>query len=181
MAQQPMGQQSFFYYSPEHTSDHRNQGHYTPQPTSMPMMDYFQYPLSHSRPQSAGPSVIYPAAPQYISQAMLTPSTSPKPRQHRPTILMQHEQPFMMRLDTSYMPATPTLSASGSFSSRSIDSPPAYGMMPTPVELDYFGNTSLQSVKSRCEEEAFNEVLSSEWTNRRSPPVTPGKHHCKTA
>ena len=177
MTQPPMGQQSYFYYHPEHTSNHRNQGHFTPQPTSMPM-DYFTYPLSHSRPQSARPDMLYHSTPHYISQAMLTPTASPQPMQQKPTILVQQERPFYMHLDTSYMPATPTLSAtsSSSFSSQSLDSPLGCGMMPTPIELDYRGNTAFDGFKRGCEEEVFSEILSAEWTGTNSPPLTPGKH-----
>ena len=170
MAQEPLAQSTFLYFNPEQTTENRNNGHYTPHPQAM-QMDYFQY----SRPQSAGPQMMYQQPPQYISQALLTPVESPKPIQHKPTILVQQEvAPFQMRLNTNYnfMPATPTLSATSTF--NSLDSPQHCQLVPSSVDMDYFGPSTFQGVKKGCEDEVFSEVLTSEWTSANSPPMTPG-------
>lgn len=82
----------------------------------------------------------------------------------------------MMPIDTScnsYFPATPTLSASGSFSS--VDSPPSSGMIAAPMNGVFFSNPMMSAypaVKEGCEEEVFSEVLAGgDWTG--SPPMTP--------
>lgn len=173
---QPISQQPFFYYNPEQTAENRNHGHFTPHPQSMPMgqVDYFSYNagIAYSRPQSAGHQLMY-QQPQYISQAMLTPATSPREMQQKPTIMLQQEMPYM-HLDTSYMPATPTLSANGSFAS--IDSPINCGLLPTPIDAEYFGPTfAVEGAKKMGEEEMFADVLNGgNWTTSNSPPLTPG-------
>lgn len=175
----PMGQQSFFYYNPEQTEQNRSHGHYTPHPQSMPMgqVDYFSYNagIAYSRPQSAGHQLIYQQQPQYISQAMLTPATSPREMQQKATIMLQQEMPYM-RLDTSYMPATPTLSATGSFAS--IDSPQNCGPLPTPIDTEYYCQTfPVEVSKKMGEEEMFADVLNSgDWSASNSPPTTPGMY-----
>ncbi|KAK3061184.1 hypothetical protein LTR53_019858, partial [Teratosphaeriaceae sp. CCFEE 6253] len=89
----------------------------------------------YSRPYSAPAPMLYHPAPAYIHQAMLTPATSPRQQEYKPTIMIQHDMPGLMPLNTDfhgYYPATPTLSASGSFSSMS--SPPSNcDMVPTPI------------------------------------------------
>jgi len=165
---QPMGQSAFFYYNPEQTCHQRNQGFYTPAPTSVPLQsaDYFQFqPVAH-------PQMLY-------SQGMPTPSASPKPRFQRPAIVLQQEQaPYMLRLAASHtVPSTPTLSASGSFSSSHLDSP--CNLMQTPADLDYFSQP-FHGVKSACDDEQiFSDVLSADWTHHNSPPLTPGKFDTK--
>lgn len=179
-----MGPSAFYYYNPEQTADNRNHGHFTPHPQSMPMAaahDYFAYQpamSSYSRPQSAGPQVFYQPQQHYLAQAMLTPAASPKPRQHKPTFLVQQEMQCMMPIDTDcqdyhqYMPATPTLSAAGSFSSA--DSPQTAGPMPTPVEVAYLGS-SFEGIKQGCEEEVFSEILTGgDWSRTKTPPMSPG-------
>ncbi|KAF4555332.1 Zinc finger C2H2 type domain-containing protein 6 [Elsinoe fawcettii] len=182
MPAQHMGQPPFFYYNPEQTSENRNQGHFTPQPNSMVMSmpDYFHCQQPIYRPQSAGPQMIYQPTPHYINQAMLTPTASPKPFQHKPTILLQQENPFLIRLDAShYVPSTPTLSASGSsFSSSSADSPNAH-VVPS---NDYFSQPAYE--KSIREEEAFAEIVHNEMTvvgSTHSPPLTPVYLHPNSA
>lgn len=164
---QPMGQSAFFYYNPEQTCHNRSQGYYTPAPTSVPVQstDYFQY-------QPARPQMLY-------SQGMPTPSASPKPRFHRPAIVLSQDQtPYMMRFPASHtVPSTPTLSASGSFSSSHLDSP--CNMLQTPIDMDYFSQP-FHGVKSQCDDDQiFSDVLSAEWTKHNSPPLTPGK--CRIA
>ena len=76
-----------------------------------------------------------------------------------------------------YFPATPTLSASGSYSS--VDSPPSTAdILPTPVNGVFFPKpihpAGFPAVREGCEEEVFSEVLASgDWTRPGSPPMTP--------
>ena len=132
----------------------------------------------YQRPQSAGaPPMHYQQVPQYVSHPMLTPAASPRAQHHKPTIMLQQEHHAMLQLDTGYYPATPTLSASGSFSS--VDSPPSSsGILPTPVNGVFFPRpvhpSGFQAVKEGCEEEVFTEVLAAgDWTRPGSPPMTP--------
>lgn len=176
----PMGQSQFYYYTP----DNREQQnvHYPQQPRHMSAacvqsspeyMMHYQQPVYHQRPQSAGPQMQYAQQPTYISHAMLTPDASPRAHHHKPTIMLPQN---MMPIDTScnsYFPATPTLSASGSFSS--VDSPPSSGMLSAPVSGMLFNNPMMANfpvVKEGCEEEVFSEVLAGgDWSG--SPPMTP--------
>lgn len=185
----PMGQSPFFYYNPDPRPENRQHGHFTPHPHGLPMpfvpstpdhMMPYQQPMYH-RPHSAGSLPVYQQAPAYISQAMLTPAASPREQHHKPTILVQQEMPTLMPINTEcqYMPATPTLSASGSFSSVSSNgSPPSsVDMLPTPSNGAFFNKPSMPiypAVKEGCEEEVFSEVLASgDWARPNSPPMTP--------
>jgi len=138
----------------------------------------FQQPM-YQRPPSAGaPMPFHPHAHIYGPQAMLTPAASPRHEQ-KPNFVMQHELHGLLPIDTdcrSYFPATPTLSASGSFSS--ISSPPSTcDILPTPVTGVFFSKslmTGLTAVKEGCEDEVFTEVLAGgDWTHPGSPPMTP--------
>lgn len=165
-----MAQSAFFYYSPDPSPETRQHGHFTPHPHGMPMPvvpehhEFMYQPMPI--PQHA-----------YISHAMLTPAASPRAHNSKPTILLQQEQ-SLVPLNTecqSYFPATPTLSASGSFSSAS--SPPAHGeLVPTPAAIiaPKPGFAVFPVVKEGCEEEVFSEVLAGgDWTRPGSPPMTP--------
>lgn len=128
----------------------------------------------YQRPSSAGIPVQYQHVPQYVPQPMLTPAASPRAH-HKPMLYLQNEP---LQLHTGYFPPTPTLSASGSFSS--VDSPPSTcGILPTPVNGVFFPKpihpSGFQAVKQGCEEEVFTEVLAGgDWTTRPgSPPMTP--------
>ena len=189
----PMGQSPFFYYNPDPSPENRQHGHFTPHPHGLPMavvpsspehmMPYHQPHPMYQRPHSAGPAPMHyhPQVPQYVSHAMLTPAASPRAQHHKPTILLQQEPHGLRPLDTecySYFPATPTLSASGSFSS--VDSPPnTADVLPTPVNGVFFGRPQhmafpAPAVKEGCEEEVFTEVLASgDWARPGSPPLTP--------
>lgn len=186
MAQAPL-QSPFFYYNPEsekarpqHFHQQQQQQAQYYQTQAMPQQnDYFSQPYTPSRPQSAHTAHhMFYQAPQYISQAMLTPATSPRSMQQRPTILVQQEMPYMS-LDNEcgdyrFGPATPTLSSSTS--SISADSPQsAYPMLPTPGAEMYL--SSFDGAKQGCDEHLFSEVLNGgEWSKADSPPMTPGKH-----
>lgn len=174
MVQTPL-QSPFYYYQPE-AEKTRTYNQYSNMPQQQ--MDYFSQPLSsniiYSRPSSAAPQMLY--QPQYISHAMLTPAASPRAMDQKPTILVQQEMPFLMSMDGEcgeykYGPATPTLSATGSYSS--VDSPQsAYPLLPTPGN-DMF--LSFDGIKNGCEEEMFSEVINgNEWSKSGSPPLTPG-------
>ncbi|KAK5137614.1 hypothetical protein LTR08_007909 [Meristemomyces frigidus] len=195
-----MGPSPFFYYNPRPSPEHRQHGHFTPHPHGLPMavlpsspehmMPYQQ--AMYQRPHSAGSYMHYQTAPTYVQQPMLTPAASPR-QHHKPTILVQQEMPSLMPLNTEchgYYPATPTLSASGSFSSvSSLDSPPSNGdMLPTPINGMFFARPNMiayPAVKEGCEEEVYSEVLAGgDWTRPGSPPMTPvflhpasGPHH----
>lgn len=145
------------------------------------MMNY-QQPM-YQRPHSAGSHPVYQPALAYMPQAMLTPATSPRGQQgYKPTIMVQQEMPALMPINTEcprYFPATPTLSATGSFSSvSSVDSSPSsMDMLPTPANGVFFNKPSMSAypaVKEGCEEEVFSEVLASgDWARPNSPPMTP--------
>lgn len=109
---------------------------------------------------------------------MLTPAASPRAQYHKPAIMM-HQGPHGLvpiNTDHGHFPATPTLSASGSFSS--VDSPPQTAdIAPTPVNGVFFPKPQLgmfQAVKQGCEEDVYSEVLAAaDWTRPGSPPMTP--------
>lgn len=187
----PTGQSSFYYYTPEQSPESRQHGHFTHQPHGLPaatlpsspeyVMPYQQH-IYQPRPHSAGPQMQFVQQPQYISHAMLTPDASPRSQHHKPTIMLQ--QDALMPLDTnchSYFPATPTLSASGSFST--VDSPPSANM--APANGVFFSKpimAGFPAVKEGCEEEVFTEVLGGDWTTRPgSPPMTPVFLHPNSA
>ena len=183
----PMAQSPFFYYNPDPSPENRQHGHFTPHPHGLPMavlpsspeymMGYHQQ--MYQRPLSAGAPVHYQHAPAYVSQAMLTPVASPRAQHHKPTFLLPQEAHGLVPLDTEcrgYFPATPTLSASGSFSS--VDSPPSTcEIVPTPGNAIFFPrpqHVGFQAVKEGCEDEVFSEVLAGgDWTRPGSPPMTP--------
>lgn len=181
----PMAQSSFFYYSPDPKPETRQHGHFTPHPIGMPMMpespEYvmpYQQPI-FPRPSSSGHQMPLAAQHAYISHAMLTPVASPRAHSSKPTILLHQDCHSLVPLDTEcrgYFPATPTLSASGSFST--VSSPPPHGeLIPTPVSAIMApkpGFAVVPVVKEGCEEEVFSEVLAGgDWTRPGSPPMTP--------
>jgi 5-methylcytosine-specific restriction endonuclease McrA len=177
MAQQ---QQQFYYYAPDscetQNMQYEQQRHMSAAAIhSHPEYMMYQQPIYQQRPQSAGPQMQYAQQPAYISHAMLTPDASPHAHHHKPTIMLQQSPPAMMAIDTncSYFPTTPTLSASGSFSTA--NSPPSSGLMSAPSNGVFFNNPMMSAypaVKEGCEEEVFSEVLAGgDWTG--SPPMTP--------
>ncbi|CAK3850554.1 Zinc finger [Lecanosticta acicola] len=188
----PMGQSPFFYYNPEPSPDNRQHGHFTPHPNhphappmaivpSSPehLMHFQHHPVYH-RPQSAGPHVHYLPQPMY-GPPMLTPDASPRQHQKPTFVLAHHELQGGLMLNTecnTHFPATPTLSASGSFSS--VSTPPSTcDLLPTPADGQtvFFAKPAIfvqPAVKQGCEEEVFSEVLAGgDWTRPGSPPMTP--------
>jgi len=182
----PMAQSPFFYYNPDPSPENRQHGHFTPHPHGLPMpvipssqeQMIPQQPM-YQRPYATPAPMHYAQAPAYISQAMLTPATSPRQHNHKPTILVQQDMPCLMPLNTefnAYYPATPTLSASGSFCSAS--SPPSSAdMMPTPINGMFFPRPHMMAypaVKQGCEDEIYSGVLANnDWPRPHSPPMTP--------
>lgn len=147
-------------------------------------MMHFQHPV-YQRPHSAGsqPHYAHPhphphPAHSYGPPPMLTPDASPR-QYHRPAFVIQPEMPALM-VNTQcqgYFPATPTLSASGSFSSASTP-PSTCGILPTPINQGVFfakpQMAGYPAVKQGCEDEVFSEVLAGgDWTRPGSPPMTP--------
>ncbi|TKA66106.1 hypothetical protein B0A55_09472 [Friedmanniomyces simplex] len=183
-----MAQSPFFYYNPDPSPENRQHGHFTPHPHGLPMpvlpsspehmMQQQQQPM-YQRPYSTPAPMHFNPAPAYISQAMLTPATSPRQHSHKPTILVQQDMPCLMPLNTEfhgYYPATPTLSASGSFSS--VSSPPSScDVMPTPINGVFFPSPQMMAyptVKQGCEDEVYSEIMANNnWTRPHSPPMTP--------
>ncbi|KJX93915.1 transcription factor C2H2 Seb1 like protein [Zymoseptoria brevis] len=192
-ASPPMGQSPFFYYHPESRPDNRqHHGHFAPHyphPHGLPLNvvpstseHMMQYQQPAYRQQHAGPHHIYHPQPHpqhfYAPQPMLTPDASPRQQQKPAMYVQQQDMHHLMPIDTEcrYYPGTPTLSASGSFSS--VSTPPASAdIIPTPVNGVFFGksnSTQWPAVKQGCEEEVFSEVLAGgDWTRPGSPPMTP--------
>ena len=181
---QVMDQSPFYYYNPAPSQENKPHGHFTPQPYALAMNASQQgyppqtpstYPMPvYSRPPTSDCS----GMPFYTSQGIMTPQASPRAECQKPTIVVQHDSPMLMPLDTScanmhYIPGTPTLSTSGSV----ISSPPSLcEFVPTPVSGVFFESESFNGVKEGCEEEVFSEVLAAgDWTRAGSPPLSPGK------
>lgn len=168
----PMGPNPFYYYQPDPQSEQqRQQGHFPPQlPQSAivpPQMvkSMAPFPVQGQQPYLAAS---HPAYQHLIP----TPVASPQPIHHRPTILIEKQEPRLHALDTDCSPATPALSASGS----SASSPPSsIGFLPTPVN----GSTpapEMHGVKQGCEVEVLSEILAGgDFQRSQSPPLTPSK------
>lgn len=113
------------------------------------------------------------------SHMSMTPIASPQPTHLKPSIMVQHDSPGLLPLDTRFVnadfygfPSTPPLSASGS----TISSPPSTcGMIHTPVNGSFSGFENLEGVKEGCESDVHAEILAKpEWGRSDSPPLTPG-------
>ena len=181
-----MGQSSFYYYNPEPSPETKQYGHFTPQPYAL-STDHMNQQAYFPQPPSGYPMQVYsrPSVSEcsnmsYHPQRVMTPQASPRADCQKPTIVVEHNSPMLMPLDTScanmhYMPGTPTLSTSGS----AISSPPSLcEFLPTPVS-GFFDGESFNGVKEGCEEEVFSEVLAAgDWTRAGSPPLSPGKFTC---
>ena len=177
-----MGQSPFFYYNPDPKSDNRQHGHFSQQPSHMPMPMYHQHAQTlpstpmYSRPNSSSSQ---PPMQQKIFNSgylgHMTPMSSPRPMYQKPTILIQDHSPRLIldsenEHDMYYYPATPPLSASCS----AMSSPSSCDILPTPVNSVFFGAESFEGVKEGCESEVQSENLAGEWARCGSPPMTPG-------
>ncbi|KAJ5095941.1 hypothetical protein NUU61_005297 [Penicillium alfredii] len=180
------GQPSFAYY-PD-SSQPRQQGPYTGQPSDVPYYGQMQY----SGAQRGTEQPVYSAQPVMNMHQMattnafrgatmnMTPIASPQPSQMKPAIIVQQGSPALLPLDTRFMstdlygfPSTPPLSSSGS----TISSPPsANGTLPTPVNDGSFGFEKVEGVKEGCETDVHTEILANpDWSRSGSPPMTPGR------
>lgn len=182
-----MGRPSFFYYSSDPNTDHRQHGHFTPPPNAVhdgmvmhhyqqqlyqhEMMMHGQYPMYAPLP-SSGPHMYQPQKPMLAM-------ASPRPMQQKPAFLCQYEGQQLSvdtecnNADLHVYPSTPPLSFSGSASS----SPPSTcGALPTPVTGAYMGlEKNIEGVKEGCQSDVQSEILAGgDWTRCYSPPLTPG-------
>jgi len=139
-----------------------------------------QYQHPAYRPHSSGSHFVHHPQPQpmYAAPAILTPDASP--RQQQKPVYYHHQQQqqdmHLLPIETEFhqhYPGTPTLSASGSFSSAST--PPSSVDMHAPANfIPKQHLTQFPAVKQGCEEEVFQEVLAGgDWTRPGSPPMTP--------
>jgi hypothetical protein len=171
----------FFYYHPDPNSDNRHHGQFTPHPQSTPYQQQHMQampvaqpiPVYHQqafeRPASAG---MYHNVSMYAQASLITPAQSPVPA-HKPTIVVQHESPMPLTLDTDCMvPSTPPLSTCGTGST--VSSPPSTcEILQTPI----YGSFHME-VKPGCEEDSMAEIFAGEdsWSrNMDSPNMKPGK------
>lgn len=181
----------FFYYAQEpshesrqmhpHFMAHQQQPHGLPMAvlasTPEHMMQY-QHPAY--RPHSAGSHFVHHPQPQHMyaaPPAILTPDASPRQHQ-KPVYYAQQQDMHLLPIETEFhqrYPGTPTLSASGSFSSAST--PPSSVDLHAPINGAYIPKQHMGqslAVKQGCEEEVFQEVLAGgDWTRPGSPPMTP--------
>ena len=164
-----MGPSVFYYPQPDPQSEQQRQnGQYHGQALAPQMMKGIPS-NAHFAPQG-----YYPQAHPAFQHLMPTPLASPQPIHHRPTILIEKQDPRLHALDTDCSPATPALSACGS----SASSPPSsVGFLPTPVNGTTPAPESLPGVKQGCEVEVFSEILAGgDFPRSQSPPLTPSKH-----
>ncbi|KAI9690634.1 MAG: hypothetical protein M1820_009941 [Bogoriella megaspora] len=176
---QMMGQSPFYYYNPTPATEHKQQGLFTPQPYALPNGTQQVLPQQPAGPYtmpvySRPPTSDCQQTPAYFPQGMMTPQASPRSECQKPTIVVQHDSPMLMPLDTScarFMPGTPTLSTSGS----TMSSPPSVcDFLPTPISGVFADGDNFSGVKEGCEEEVFSEVLANcDWQHAGSPPLSP--------
>jgi C2H2 transcription facotor len=180
-------QPSWFVYQPANDPHHRQHGHFMPSPSDQHVynghmqyqhnMQYQQAYMQH--PMQQHQQSIHPA-PAFHGSMSMTPTASPQPRQLKPSMAFKHETSALRPLDTnvyrlgsSYSPATPPLSTSGS----TISSPPASSMaLPAPISGPYFGFQPYEVVKEGREADLYAESFANvDWSRSGSPPMTPGK------
>ena len=192
---QTLGQSPFFYYNPETSTENRQHGIFSTQPSAtsdasqmqlFPQQTYHQEmvmmqghsQMMYARPSSSGFQGFWPAQPAYAMHSAMTPVASPRPMYQKAAILHQHDGQ-QLTLDTEcgtpdvyVYPSTPPLSVSGSATS----SPPSTcGLLPTPVTGPFFALENIEGVKEGCEGDVQSEILAGgEWTRCCSPPLTPG-------
>ena len=182
-----MGQPSFFYYSSDPNTDHRQHGHFTPHPNAVHdgmVMHHYQQQLYHHEMMMHGQYPMYAPLPSsgphtYQPQKPMLAMASPRPMQQKPAFLCQYEGQQLSvdtecnNTDLHVYPSTPPLSFSGSASS----SPPSTcGALPTPVTGAYMGlEKNIEGVKEGCQSDVQSEILAGgDWTRCCSPPLTPG-------
>ena len=113
----------------------------------------------YSKPNAcAQPPTLYSNGP-----ALMTPAGSPRSVHTKPTIMLDTD------FDTSYMPSTPPLSASGS----TVGSPASYEALQTPMNPMFSGLENGECVKEVIEP-VDAAVL--DWSSCGSPAVSPSKY-----
>lgn len=177
-------QPAWFVYQPANDA-HRQHGHFMPSPRDQQVYNgqmqyqhsmhyqqpYMQHPLqNHQQPTQPTPT--------FRGNMAMTPMASPQPRQLKPSMPFKHEVSPLRPLDTdiyrlgsSYSPATPPLSTTGSTISGASES-----SMPlmTPIISPYFGIHSYEMVKEGREAETCAESFANiDWSSSNSPPMTP--------
>jgi hypothetical protein len=174
------GQPAYYFYNPEVDAHQRPHGPFVSPPAEMPS---FHAPMPVYPPQQQPIFTAHPPlAPKsaFHPHMNMTPIASPRPTHLRPTIIVQHDSPALMPLDTRFVhadfygfPSTPPLSSSGS----TISSPPSScGMLQTPVNGSFFPLEKVEGVKEGCESEVLAESLAyPDWSRAESPPLTPGE------
>ncbi|KAL1964617.1 hypothetical protein VTN77DRAFT_6791 [Rasamsonia byssochlamydoides] len=178
------GQPAYYFYNPDVESQQRQQAPFASHPSEMPA---YHAPMPVFQPQQAPQQQpMYTSHPQvnahpqnaFHQQMSMTPIASPQPTHLKPTIIVQHESPALLPLDTRFVnadfygfPSTPPLSSSGS----TISSPPSScGMLQTPINGSFFPVEKVEGVKEGCESEVHSEILgNSDWARSDSPPMTP--------
>ncbi|KAF7548381.1 hypothetical protein G7046_g8699 [Stylonectria norvegica] len=168
MMPQAMAQAPFYYYS-DSSNDVRQHGHFSPQQSmqqqQQPMAMYRMVPTLPSTPVYSRPNSSCSQPPTLYSNgpSVMTPTASPQPISHKPSIMLETEL-----YDNSYFPSTPPLSTSGS----TIGSPNSCDMMllQTPMNPMFSGLDGFDGSKD-CLEPAETSVL--DWSSCGSPPMTP--------
>lgn len=182
----PIGQPSFFYYTPDPHAEHRQHGS-PPQQNDVfhdgLQMHHYQQQAYHYEMMIHGYPMMYPQLPSngpqmFKSQKPMLAMASPRPLLQKPAFLYQYEgQPLSVDTECSNpemhaYPSTPPLSQSGS----TVGSPPSTcGALPTPVTGAYMGLGNIEGVKEGCQGDVQSEILAGgDWTRSCSPPLTPG-------
>ncbi|KAI0974574.1 hypothetical protein F4678DRAFT_470553 [Xylaria arbuscula] len=171
MMNAPMGQASFFYYTPDPNPENRQHGHFSQHPAFQQMQQQM-YPIVPTLPSTP----IYSRPNSSSSQAIPTKVFAPVPSNLTPQrpngFVINHPGKLMLETDICdndafYYPATPPLSTSGS----SMGSPAhMQDMLSTPLNPMFSGLDGCEMIKA--EDETSQALENIDWTNYSSP-VTP--------
>jgi len=173
-------QHPFYFYSSEEPRQH---GYFTSHPSEVPFNGSMPlFPPQQQQPIYPHHAPVHthqlPTKNSFHSALNMTSIASPQPSHLKPTIVLQHDSPALMPLDTRVVssdlyvfPTTPPLSTSGS----TISSPPSTcGVLQTPVNGSFFPSEKVEGVKEGCENEVQMEILANpDWTRSNSPQMTP--------
>ncbi|KAI1312382.1 hypothetical protein F5Y03DRAFT_390729 [Xylaria venustula] len=171
MMNAPMGQASFFYYTPDPNPENRQHGHFSQHPAFQQMQQQM-YPIVPTLPSTP----IYSRPNSSSSQVMPAKVFAPVPSNVTPQrpngFVINHPGKLMLETDICdndafYYPATPPLSTSGS----SMGSPAhMQDMLSTPLNPMFSGLDGCEMIKA--EDETSQTLENIDWTNYHSP-VTP--------